>query len=203
MIKRWLTASFLVVLSASAALAGIKRSVVYQVNGAYSPAGGFYQFQPDGTYVYGNFYPSPLPDGSLGYYVGYEYCDIINNCSYVDGLVPSTAITVQGPTVSIKVIPDVFVQTFSSSGSPADFIGTFKAYTGPNSERSSFTGTNSSSSKNPDGSITTYTLNGTGTSQTANFIGVLGPETVAAPQTGSNGWIVLQTGTMKQVITTP
>ena len=188
MTRRSLMAVSLFVLGASLALARDKRDVVYKVDGTQA-SDSFQQSEPDGNFVEGSFNPTPLPDGTMGYEVGYEWCDPSFNCDYIDGLVPANAVKIQGGKVRINVTPSTFVQVFSASGNPGDFVGTFTAYTGPNSEEFSFSGHNSQVEVNPDGSTTTFSFSGNKSQETANFVGILGPDTVSAPPPGWVKWL--------------
>ncbi len=203
MVRKSLMAVSLLALGASAALAGTKRDVVYKVNGMQG-SGSFQQSQPDGNFVEGSFNPSPLADGALGYAVSIEWCDPSFNCNYIVGLVPASAVKIQGGSISINVTPSTFLQVSSSSGNAGEFAGTFTPYTGPNSTSGSSSGNTSSVEVSPDGSKTTFSFSGNQSQQTANFVGILGPETVSAPPPGgSNGFIRVSAGNMREVITAP
>lgn len=203
MVRRSWTAVSLLALGASAALAGPKRDVVYKLNGTQASA-SFQQSEPDGNFVEGSFNPTPLPDGTLGYQVSVEWCGPSFDCNYMVGLVPASAVKIQGGNVSISVTPSTFLQVSSASGNAGEFVGTFTPYAGPNSASGSSTGNSSSVEVNPDGSKTTFSFSGNQTQQMANFVGILGPETVSAPPPGgSNGFIKVSAGNMREVITAP
>lgn len=200
MLRKMLMTVSLLALGTSAALAGHKKDVVYKLNGMQA-SGSFEQSQPDGNFVQGSFNPTPLADGkTLGYNVSIEWCDQFFTCNYIVGLVPDSAVQTKGGTVSIDVTASTFLEVSSTSGNPGDFVGTFTAYTGANSTSGSSNGNNSTVQVSPDGTQTTFSFNGRQSQGTANFVGVLGPETVAAPPPGgSNGFLQVLNGTMKEV----
>jgi hypothetical protein len=202
MAKRSLAAVLLVVLSASAALAGTTRNAVFKLDGTQL-SGNFSQDQLDGNFVFARFNPTPLPNGTMGYDVFYEWCDMFPCVNNIEGLVPASAVTLHGGRVNVNVTLATFVQVFYTSGDPGNFIGTFTPFTGPGSSSQSLNGSETLVETNPDGSTTTLSFTGTGSDQTANFVGTLGPESVAAPLGGWNGELIVQKGTMKAVTTTP
>jgi hypothetical protein len=187
---------------ASAALAGPRKDVVYKLDGTQA-SGSFQQFEPAGNFVEGSFNPTPLADGTLGYEVFVEWCAAFN-CNYIIGLVPASAVQIKSGKVRINVTASTFLQVSSFSGDAGDFVGTFTPYTGPHSASGSATGNDSSVEVSPDGSKTTFSFSGNESEKTANFVGILGPETVSAPPPGrSNGFIEMLTGNMREVMTAP
>jgi hypothetical protein len=210
MSKKWAVLLLSVVLCASVPLlAGSKNDVTYKLDGTQAAASvqGTVGTGAGTCFVNASFQPSPLPDGSIGYFVDIIFTmppDNYGNYNEIGGLVPASAVKLEGSKVTVNITPDIIaVDPLYVNGTAGSFVGTFTPTTGPNSYSRTTNGNQTEVNVQSDGSTTTRFFTGTSLYSTAQFVGNVGSCSVSAPPAGGYVALGFRKGTERAVVTTP